>query len=125
MLYCNIIFLIVYGPILAHMGPYGPVWDRIGPARAHAPHETISEINTFFEKQSGKSPALNPHALNQHLTAADLFCRNGSVWCRLGTQCPYFTTCPSLKVTIFLSTRKLHISLYPSGMKPLFLASRQ
>ena len=56
-------------PIWGHMGAYWPVWARIGPARAHAPHETMSEINTFFEKQKhGKSPALNPHALNQHLT---------------------------------------------------------
>ena len=34
-----------YGPIWAYMGPYGPIWARMGPARAHALHETISEIN--------------------------------------------------------------------------------
>ena len=38
-----------YGLIWTHMGPYGPVWACVGPARAHAAHETISDIATFFQ----------------------------------------------------------------------------
>ena len=54
-----------YGPIL---GPYRPIWARMGPARAHAPHETISEINPFFEK---KAPVRTNHVSTDHLSAPD------------------------------------------------------
>ena len=42
------------GPFWAHLGPYGPrwpVWARVSPARAHAVHETISEITTFRQEK--------------------------------------------------------------------------
>ena len=58
-----------YGPIWAYMGPYGPIWARMGPARAHAPHETISEINPFFEK---KAPVRTNHVSTDHLSAPDV-----------------------------------------------------
>ena len=56
-------------PVGYDKGPYGPVWARMGPARAHAPHETISEINPFFEK---KAPVRTNHVSTDHLSAPDL-----------------------------------------------------
>ena len=50
------------GPIRAHEGPYGPVW-------AHAPHETISEINPFFEKNKTctNQPCINRPSVSTRL----------------------------------------------------------
>ena len=37
------------GPGRAHAGPYGHIWARIGPARAHSDGNDILKISMVFE----------------------------------------------------------------------------
>ena len=41
-------------------------WARMGPARAHAPRETISEINLFLKKKKLYEPTMCQPTICQH-----------------------------------------------------------
>ena len=69
-----------YGPIL---GPYGSIWAHMGPARAHASHETISEINPFLNKKKYK-PTMYQPTICQHPML-------------LKKECLFFFTFPALQ----------------------------
>ena len=63
------------------MDPYGPVWACIGPARAHAVRETISESCTF-ENYTGVDPKHDWAGIATVLCNLEHPCRLmvGSIW---------------------------------------------